>query len=77
MEDGKAALAAKDASGDARSEAARLMGSVSTEAKAEAARANGRKGGRPAGTGQSPETRAKIAAAIRARAAEKKAGAGS
>lgn len=42
-----ATLASKDASEDARKEAARLMGSVKTEKKAEASRRNGFKPGHP------------------------------
>lgn len=43
----------RNADAGARSEAARLMGSVSTEAKAAAARANGAKA--PAGPGRNPK----------------------
>lgn len=51
--------------GDARREAARLMGQASTEQKAAAARTNGRKGGRPKGTPASEETKRKISEARR------------
>ena len=49
-------------------EAARLMGQVSTEAKAAAARENGKRGGRPKGIPMSAEARRKISEAKRARA---------
>ena len=65
--------ASKNAGADARAEAARLMGSVKSEAKAEKARENGKLGGRPKGTAQSPETRARIAEGVRSRAAERRA----
>ena len=64
--------AAKDSTVKARAEAARLMGSVKSETKAAKARENGKLGGRKPGTPQTPETRAKIAAAVRAKAAERK-----
>ena len=41
-------------------EAAKLMGQVSTQAKAAAARENGKRGGRPKGIPMSPEARRKI-----------------
>ena len=53
--------------GDARREAARLMGQASTEQKAAAARTNGRKGGRPKGIPASEETKRKISEARRRR----------
>ena len=46
--------------GDARREAARLMGQASTDAKARAAQENGRKGGRPKGIPASEETKRRI-----------------
>ncbi len=52
----------------ARREAARLMGQVRTDAKATAARENGKRGGRPKGIPMSDETRRKISEAKRARA---------
>ena len=71
--------ASKGATDEQRRDAARLMGSVSSERKAAAARANangesasGKKAGRRPGTPQTPETRAKIAESVRARAAERK-----
>lgn len=45
---------------EARSQAARLLGRSKTEAKARAARENGRKGGRPKGIPVSEETRRKM-----------------
>jgi DNA invertase Pin-like site-specific DNA recombinase len=56
---------------DALREAARLMGQVSTQAKAAAARENGKRGGRPKGIPMSAETRRKIGEARRARASQK------
>ena len=53
---------------DALREAARLMGQVSTEAKAAAARENGKRGGRPKGIPMSAEARRKISEAKRTRA---------
>ncbi len=55
---------------NARSDAARLLGQFSTEAKAAAARENGKLGGRPKGIPMSAEARHKISAAKRARAAQ-------
>ena len=52
-------------SADARRKAARLMGQASTDAKARAAKENGRKGGRPKGTPMSEEAKRKISAARR------------
>ncbi len=54
---------------DARREAARLMGQASTEVKAQAARENGKRGGRPRGMVVSEETRRKISETKRLRAA--------
>ena len=54
---------------DARREAARLMGQVSTEAKTQAARDNGKRGGRPKGMVVSEETRRRISETKRLRAA--------
>ena len=54
---------------DARREAARLMGRASTETKAQAARENGKRGGRPRGMVVSEETRRKISETKRLRAA--------
>ena len=68
-----ASPAVKDASEEARREAARLMGLAKSEEKAAAARENGKLGGRKVGTPQSEETKAKISAAALARAAERKA----
>ena len=48
-------------------EAARLMGQVSTQAKAAAARENGKRGGRPKGIPMNAEGRRKISEAFRAR----------
>jgi len=45
---------------EARREAAKTMGSASTEAKTRAARENAKKGGRPKGMNVSEETRRKI-----------------
>ena len=53
---------------EALREAARLMGQVSTQAKAAAARENGKRGGRPKGIPMSAEARRKISEAKRARA---------
>lgn len=55
---------------DALREAARLMGQVSTQAKAAAARENGKRGGRPKGIPMSAEARRKIGEARRARASQ-------
>ena len=55
----------KGGDADARREAARLMGKATTEQKATAARANGRKGGRPKGIPASEETKRKISEARR------------
>lgn len=55
---------------DALREAARLMGQVSTQAKAAAARENGKRGGRPKGIPMSPEARRKISEAKRTRTAQ-------
>lgn len=55
----------EDVSAEARAQAARLMGQVRSEAKARAARENGRRGGRPPGIPQSEETRRKISQAKR------------
>ena len=54
---------------DALREAARLMSQVSTEAKAAAARENGKRGGRPKGIPMSAEARRKISETMRQRAA--------
>jgi hypothetical protein len=51
-----------------RNRAARLIGQARTEAKARAARENGRKGGRPPGIPVSEETKRKISEAMRNRA---------
>jgi DNA invertase Pin-like site-specific DNA recombinase len=45
---------------DIYTEAARLLGQIRTVAKADAARSNGKKGGRPKGIPQSEETKRKI-----------------
>ncbi len=58
---------------DALHEAARLMGQVSTEAKAAAARENGKRGGRPKGIPMSAEARRKISESKRAHAAQEAA----
>lgn len=50
---------------DALREAARLMGQVTTQAKAAAARENGKLGGRPKGIPMSAEARRKISEAKR------------
>lgn len=50
-----------------RRSAARLMGQANTEAKAQAARENGKRGGRPKGMVVSEETRRKISEAKRQR----------
>ena len=55
---------------DALHEAARLMGQVSTPAKAAAARENGKRGGRPKGIPMSAEARRKISETRRARASQ-------
>lgn len=49
-----------DSGTKSRSEIAAILGGISTEKKAEAARENGKKGGRPKGSRQSPETIEKI-----------------
>jgi len=56
-----------DVNADARKEAARLMGMASTQAKAAAARENGKRGGRPKGIPMNAEGRRKISEAFRAR----------
>lgn len=66
-QDAVASPALQGAADEARREAARLMGMARSAAKAAAARENGKAGGRKKGTPQSPETRAKIAAAMKAR----------
>lgn len=53
MMDNPTALASKDASAEARKEAARLMGSIKTERKAASSRANGFKQGNPGSPGRS------------------------
>jgi hypothetical protein len=60
--------------GDAerRREAARLMGAVRSERKAEAARANGKLGGRPRNHRVSDETRQRIADSMKQRWVERK-----
>jgi hypothetical protein len=80
MSDTAPSPASKDATEEARKEAARLMGSVSSDAKRAAAARNargestsGKRAGRKPGSGQTPETRAKIAESMRAKAAERKA----
>jgi hypothetical protein len=57
---------------EARSEAARLMGSSKSDRKRAAAQENGQLGGRPKGTGQSEETKRKIAEAARQRWAKRR-----
>ena len=52
---------------DTRRLAARMMGQASTNAKAAAARANGKKGGRPKGIPASEETKRRISEARRRR----------
>lgn len=69
-----AAPATEDSASEARRQAARLLGLAKSEVKAQKARENGALGGRPKGKPQSEETKAKIAAAARARAAARKAG---
>lgn len=56
----------------ARSEAARLMGRSQTPAKVEAARLNGRKGGRPKGQSADEATRERMREAQRKRRQEEK-----
>ena len=58
---------------EARQEAARIMGGVTSEAKTRAARENGKRGGRPKGIPASAETRRKLSEAKRKRDAERKA----
>ena len=67
------AAGAKASETNALHEAARLMGQVSTEAKAAAARENGKRGGRPKGIPMSAEARRKIGDAKRARTAQESA----
>ena len=57
---------------DARSEAARLLGTIRSERKANAVRENARLGGRPKGMTLTDETRQRIAEAQRRRWAERK-----
>lgn len=68
-------MAMANAGGDeqARSEAARLMGSVMTPAKYAAVLKAAQSGGRKKGTGQTAETRAKISAARLRHEARKRA----
>lgn len=58
--------AAKDASEEARAEAARLMGSARSARKTAAVRENGKLGGRPKGSTQTPEAKERMAAARKA-----------
>lgn len=57
----------RGADAETRREAARLMGQAATEAKAKAARENGKRGGRPKGMVVSEETRRKISESRRDR----------
>lgn len=56
---------------DARREAARELGSATSDAKSQAARENGKRGGRPKGIAMSAETKLRISETKRRKAALK------
>jgi hypothetical protein len=55
-----AGTALRDGSEEERKQAASVMGAARTERKAETARLNGQRGGRPKGTRNSPEANERI-----------------